>query len=410
MGRVLRARDEELGRDVAIKVQTNTAEGSASTERFLREARLNSKIRHPNIVQVYDLGLDRGRRPFVVYELVKGCDLAQRVASPFTLTELRQWGSEICDALQAVHDAATVHRDVKPANVLVAEDGRALLADFGLAKERADRQYLTRTGAVVGTPLYLAPELWLGGTATPASDQWSWAASLYAVLYDQAPYERADLESLLRREGTPPSVTIPAARRGEFPDFEPCILRALRSAPETRFSDMATFSLALEKSTGVEPASPSTTAPTLTRTLTRIKQIPTPRPPPPESPAKPATGSGRPAWGAAALALSALIGGALVFPRSDGQPGPVLPETAEGRFEPVPLAPPHQPGDGTTSGYMAHLKMAREAFADPRVALRFRRALEALAAHGATLSEKGEAGISARERLLEHRVLPGIRH
>ncbi|MDN4163541.1 serine/threonine-protein kinase [Nocardioides abyssi] len=193
MGAVWLARDEVLGRHVALK-RIGLAPGgdSADLERAQREARLAARLNHPHVVAVFDL-VDDGDDRWLVMEHVPGTTLAELVRSRGPLGHgaaavlLRQ----AADALAAAHAAGIVHRDVKPSNMLVTEDGRVKISDFGIARAEADAS-LTQTGLVTGSPAYLAPEVASGRVASPPSDVWSLGASLFHALAGRPPYDVGD--------------------------------------------------------------------------------------------------------------------------------------------------------------------------------------------------------------------------
>jgi serine/threonine protein kinase len=170
MASVWRATDERLGRPVAVKVLADTLAGDEGyVARFHREARIAAGLSHPHLVHVFDFGTEEGRS-YLVMELVQGRTLGERLrdSAPIDL-DPTVLAYELLDALGHVHAAGIVHRDVKPANVLIGDDGRARISDFGIAQPQ-DATRLTNTGLVVGTMRYLAPEVLAGGTASVASD------------------------------------------------------------------------------------------------------------------------------------------------------------------------------------------------------------------------------------------------
>ncbi len=195
MGAVWRARDELLNRDVAVKEiiwppQLDAEEREIARRRAVREAQLAARLRHPNVVSVYDIVEEDGR-PAVVMELVPFRSLRDAVAEdgPMAPAEAARVGLSVLAALQAVHEAGVVHRDVKPANILLGPGGRVVLADFGIAKA-ADSPALTVSGVLLGSPSFLAPERARGGRAGAAADLWALGASLYAAVEGQPPFER----------------------------------------------------------------------------------------------------------------------------------------------------------------------------------------------------------------------------
>jgi len=195
MGAVWRARDELLNRDVAVKeivwpAQLDAEEREMARRRAVREAQMAARVRHPNVVGVYDI-IEEGDRPSIVMELVPFRSLRDAVAEdgPMTPAEAARVGLSVLSALRAVHEVGVVHRDVKPANILLGPDGRVVLADFGIAKA-ADSPALTISGVLLGSPSYLAPERARGGRAGAAADMWALGASLFAAVEGHPPFER----------------------------------------------------------------------------------------------------------------------------------------------------------------------------------------------------------------------------
>jgi hypothetical protein len=173
MASVWLARDEQLGRDVAVKIVSDVlADDRSYLERFRREARVSAGFSHPNLVRVFDFSAT-GERPYLVMEYVAGGTLGDRIdAGEAGAMDVERLGIELLGALDHIHSAGVVHRDVKPANVLIGADGRARLTDFGIAQPE-DATKLTGTGQVMGTLRYLAPEVLEGKPATPTSDLYS---------------------------------------------------------------------------------------------------------------------------------------------------------------------------------------------------------------------------------------------
>jgi eukaryotic-like serine/threonine-protein kinase len=192
MAEVWAAEDAELGRRVAIKLLGPTADAA----RFEREARAVAALGHPNICQVYDYGEADGR-PFMVLEYLPGGTLEDRLArgTPLGDEETRRIASEIASALGHAHSRGLVHRDLKPANVLFDEEGRAKIADFGIARLRGAGT-LTDAGTLLGTATYISPEQARGEPATPASDVYSFGVILYRMLAGRLPFEAASAMEL----------------------------------------------------------------------------------------------------------------------------------------------------------------------------------------------------------------------
>src|SRR6185437_3762077 len=195
MGTVWQARDELLNRDVAVKEivwppQMDPAEREVARGRAVREAQLAARLHHPNVVTVYDI-VEEDDRPCIVMELVPFRSLREVIAEdgPVSPAQAARIGLSVLAALRAVHEAGVVHRDVKPANILLGPEGRIVLADFGIAKA-VDSPALTSSGVLVGSPSYLAPERARGGIAGPAADLWALGASLFAAVEGRPPFER----------------------------------------------------------------------------------------------------------------------------------------------------------------------------------------------------------------------------
>jgi len=201
MATVFRARDRELRRDVAVKVLfPHLARRAEVVRRFHREARAAAGLEHPNILRIYDVGGNepssdpraRGEvdPPYIVMELIRGRTLLQEVEQrgPLLAEVVACIGALLADALAAAHAAGIIHRDIKPSNVLMAQGGRLLLADFGVARLETEDSLVTRTGALLGTPAYMSPEQASGDTATARSDLYSLGATLYQLSTGQLPY------------------------------------------------------------------------------------------------------------------------------------------------------------------------------------------------------------------------------
>ncbi|HMH90714.1 MAG TPA: serine/threonine-protein kinase [Streptosporangiaceae bacterium] len=255
-GVVWRGRDELLHRDVAVKEVMVTAGqapgdsrrtiGAASYQRTLREARAAARLSHPGVVTVFDI-LDEAGSPWIVMELICGRSLDQVIAEdgPLPPRHAAQVGASLLSALAAAHAAGVLHRDVKPANVLVAGDGRVVLTDFGIAKIGADPG-LTQLGMVVGTPGFTPPERVRGEPATPASDLWSLGATLYAAVEGRGPFERpggvAAVCAGIAREEPP--------RAPSAGSLTPVIDALLRRDPGTRPDAATTATLLADAAAG----------------------------------------------------------------------------------------------------------------------------------------------------------------
>ena len=182
MATVFRAHDLQLDREVAVKImRPDLGDDAQFIVRFEAEARRAASVTHPNVVSVYDVGTDGS--PYMVMELIRGGDVAKALASDGRMDPARAaaLAADTAGALQAAHDAGLVHRDVKPGNILLATDGRARVADFGIARATGE-DGLTQTGATLGSVEYFSPEQARGEPVTPASDVYALGVVLYEML------------------------------------------------------------------------------------------------------------------------------------------------------------------------------------------------------------------------------------
>ncbi len=204
MSTVVRAFDERLERDVAVKLLAeHLADDSQFVARFRREALSVARLVHPNIVQVFDFGLDEGtHRQYIVMELVRGQSGAEILRDEGSL-DVRDALSIVVQALRGLeyaHRNGVVHRDVKPGNLLRGEDGVVKLADFGIAKAFSDESSITQVGSVLGTAAYLAPEQAAGEQAGPAADLYAIGVVAYQLLSGRLPYEAQSLTELALKQ------------------------------------------------------------------------------------------------------------------------------------------------------------------------------------------------------------------
>ncbi|WP_438296605.1 serine/threonine-protein kinase [Streptomyces sp. HUAS TT7] len=236
MGKVWRAHDEVLHRTVAVKELTAAlyvaeADRAILHARTQKEARAAARITHPGVVTVHDV-LDHDNRPWIVMQYVDGPSLADAVKAAddhrIDAREAARIGLHVLGALRAAHAAGVLHRDVKPGNVLLASDGRVLLTDFGIAAIEGDVT-ITKTGELVGSIDYLAPERVQGAHPGPASDLWSLGATLYAAVQGESPFRRdspiSTMQAVVEDEPPAPDRAGPLA---------PVIVALLRKDPEER--------------------------------------------------------------------------------------------------------------------------------------------------------------------------------
>lgn len=237
MGRVYLAHDPELGRDVAVKVLRLDAAGSAKDAfiaRFRNEARAAARFNHPNVVSVHDAGVDPTHGPYLVYEFIAGDNLRRMVErGPLDRAELLNLARGVASALDAMHGAQILHRDVKPDNILVAPDGTVKITDFGIA--RVPDAVLTRDGQFLGTPAYAPPEAITRGEYSARGDVWSLAAVLYEALTGVRPFPGDDAVAVSYAVVNDP-VLPPTRVRPELPPgLDEVFLRAFSRRPAERF-------------------------------------------------------------------------------------------------------------------------------------------------------------------------------
>lgn len=282
MGKVWRAHDELLSRTVAVKELTAglyvaEADRAVLHARTKKEARAAARIAHPAVVTVHDV-FEHDDRPWIVMEYIDGPSLAEaaKAAGRIEPREAARIGLHVLGALRAAHAVGVLHRDVKPGNVLLAKDGRVLLTDFGIAAIEGDSS-ITRTGELVGSIDYLAPERVTGGAPDPASDLWSLGATLYTAVEARSPFRRtspiSSLQAVVNDE--------PPALRQAGP-LGAVITALLRKDPAQRPSAAEAERMLVQAMEGREPKSAHAYVPT--RALTSEERA-TPAPAHPPGPA-----------------------------------------------------------------------------------------------------------------------------
>ena len=339
MSEVWAATDTELERRVALKLLAPDAD----TARFEREARAVASLGHPNITQLYDYGEEDGR-PFIVLELLSGGTLEDRLRGgrPLPDEDTRRIAAELAAGLAHAHARGVVHRDLKPANVLFDQEGRAKLADFGLARLAAGGGTLTEAGTVLGTAAYISPEQAAGATAIAASDVYSFGVMLYRMLTGRLPFESSNAMELvaLHRDSEPPPLN-------ELRPDAPALLEATATAalakdPADRPPDGAALLAALGVPTGLSSFTTSTDDELADTAATRVLPVAA-------AGAQPATGppAGPPRRSRAALVLAALgvlflAGTAVAYELTRPASG----STPSGTTTPPPLS--NQPASSTS--------------------------------------------------------------
>lgn len=364
MGTVWAARDERLHREVAVKEVVPPAELTAHErevleERTLREARAAARIASPHAVTVFDV-LDEDERPWIVMERLSGRTLGDvlRERGPLDPPLVARLGLQLLDALAAAHRADVLHRDVKPSNVLIDDDGNAVLGDFGIATLDGDPG-LTTTGTLIGSPAFIAPERARGGPASPATDLFSLGATLYTAAEGRPPFERGGqlptLTAVVTEPVPPPQVGGPL---GE------ALTGLLDKDPEQRLSvDQARTLLQAAVRTGAPTAVLTPVAPAAEPTV-----APDPRPLPDDArtqrlevPPAARAEEGRPAAAAVPVAAAAPVATAADVERDARTPATAAagvdhethrPAPAD---EPTPADPSHTRSSGRRTGLFAAL-------------------------------------------------------
>ena len=249
--------DPVLDRRVAVKVLRRGLDGHAQ-ERFLREARTAASLSHPNIVAVYDTGR-HGELAYLVMEHVDGPDLARVLRDgPLPQRRATRITDQLLAALAAAHARGLVHRDVKPANVLLTGDGTAKLTDFGIAKRALAGSELTATGQVFGTPAYLSPEQARGEPAGPGSDLYAVGCVLYEMIAGRPPFVGDDPMAVIHGHLREPPPPLFRQRPGVDMSLVRVTERALAKHPSERFGDAEQMRDALAANIRAAPAAPPT--------------------------------------------------------------------------------------------------------------------------------------------------------
>jgi serine/threonine protein kinase len=264
MGVVWLARDEKLACDVALKVlHAALLDDEHSAARLRNEARAAAKVAHPGICRVLDVG-EHESTPFLVMELLRGMSLSaliereRRVAPELAVSIIES----VLDAVAAAHDEGVLHRDMKPENVFLCDDGAVKVLDFGVAKilDEAERVRLTRTGALIGTPAYMAPEQARGLTSDERADLWAVGVMLFEMLSGTLPFNAANYQGMLVAIATqrPPSVRDRGAQLDD--ELAAIVDRALAPEIDDRWRDARGFAQALaqwRERRGIARVSPS---------------------------------------------------------------------------------------------------------------------------------------------------------
>jgi cyclic di-GMP phosphodiesterase len=277
MATVYKAHHAGLDRHVAIKVLPDFfAEDDEYRERFQQEARSIARLKHPNILNVYDFGQERGIT-YLVLELVGGGTLSDRLGGQMDLQEVVAFLRPLAGALDHAHSQGVLHRDIKPSNILLHRDGTPVLADFGLAKMAAPVRKLTASGIVLGTPEYMSPEQAAGGPIGPASDIYALGIVAYEMVTGRVPFQADTPVAVLLshlNKAMPPTIELPAELSGHV---EMALRQALAKSPVERFASAGQFVAALTPAAWPTRARSITPRPKLdtARPRTTAKFLPT---------------------------------------------------------------------------------------------------------------------------------------
>ncbi len=384
MGVVYRAVDTILDEPVALKViSERLVGGQDSVERMKREVVLARRVSHPNVCRIYDIGESESGIPYVSMEYIDGRPLGDLIAerSPLSLREGVPLARQVLDALSAAHHVNVIHRDLKPDNIMVTKDGRAVIMDFGLSLSDDSRR-VTQAGSVIGTPHYMAPEQVRGAGVDPRADLYAIGVILFRMFTGRLPFSGGIVEILRGHLETPPPR--PTQFNPQLPEaLETVILTALEKDPARRFASAEAFLLALDP---IEPAAVRTStesgrvlrvpqtqrrslpaagsaptqvegeedfeavkrflqAPTVegaqpTRAISGVeptRKTPVKRKPPAVSPPAPASRTGWVAGGVGAAIAVGIVGWQLGLPAKPEMPPPTLQPT------PLPTLPPTPP-------------------------------------------------------------------
>ncbi|WP_405938388.1 protein kinase [Streptomyces sp. NBC_00726] len=354
MGTVWRAVDETLGRTVAVKElrfpsAIDDDEKRRLITRTLREAKAIARIRNNGAVTVYDV-VDEDDRPWIVMELIEGKSLAEAVREDGVLTPKRaaEIGLALLDVLRSAHREGILHRDVKPSNVLIAEDGRVVLTDFGIAQVEGDPS-VTSTGMLVGAPSYISPERARGHKPGPPADLWSLGGLLYASVEGSPPYDKGSAIATLTAVMTEP--LDPPKNAGPLKEV---IYGLLTRDPEQRLDDAGARAL-------------------LTDVISAFEQPERPVPPPADATQVMALPKGvadaGPASGDTGEGARDRLRGALRSVRNARTPAAGAAAAAPVAAPPVPARPAAAPGAASPSGTVPPQRPASSPVTAPRASL-----------------------------------------
>ena len=280
MGEVYRARDERLGRDVALKlIRPASSDNPDHVRRFEQEARAAAALNHPNILAIYDVGF-AGAQPYIVSELLEGKNLRQRLSEgPIPMGEAADYALQVAQGLSAAHERLIVHRDLKPENLFLTNDGRVKILDFGVAKLQTPAEdkrsienltTVTKHGAVIGTVAYMSPEQLRGKPVDHRSDLFSFGAILYEMMSGCRAFrgetEVDTMTAVLREEPAAANLEHAAIPIG----YRDIITHCLEKDPENRFQSAKDLVFALQTLTGSSPSRAVPTPKSIDRTRSAL--------------------------------------------------------------------------------------------------------------------------------------------
>src|SRR5919199_1812449 len=255
MAAVYRARQETLDRIVAVKVLSdNLAASDEFMQRFVREARTAANMRHPNVITVHDFGQDERGVPYLVLEYVDGMTLADLMDAGLDDSRIPDLLDQIAAGLDYAHGRGVIHRDVKPGNVLLTEDGRVVLADFGLAWLAEAAIHLTMSGGGIGTPEYMSPEQASGLRVDARTDVYALGVVLYEMLSGDRPYTGESPIGILLKHVQAPVPSTAALRPDLPPAVDLVVQQALAKDPERRFQTAGALARAFREALTQERA------------------------------------------------------------------------------------------------------------------------------------------------------------
>jgi len=263
MGVVFRALDANLRREVALKVLPKEMAGDkVLVRRFIREARALARLRHPNLVQVYTVGEEAGQYYYAM-ELVDGKSLAEilKQRGPLSAQETADVLVQVLNGLGEVHKAGTLHRDVKPGNIMVDQSRRVVLMDFGLAKS-AQEKSLTTDDLIIGTPDYMSPEQARGQGLGPPSDLYSLGVVMFHMLAGRPPFRGRSSIQVLQKHLREPAPDLAEVVPGVDPAIAAIVARLLAKSPAERYPNTESVIAALAKACPVQNEKTALTLPT----------------------------------------------------------------------------------------------------------------------------------------------------